>query len=165
MGPIAGVGDVLIQGITVPLLLSIGMGLAANGSILGPLFYTFTWIPLCLLVSYFLYIKGYSLGVDAVDIIIGEKVNKLTEAFKILGITVMGGIAASFVNLNVVAVFNNGKTVLDFQKLINGIFPKLLPLIITLFAWKALQRKNMTPLKLMGLFLVICVAGVLIGIF
>ncbi|SKC37290.1 PTS system mannose/fructose/sorbose family transporter subunit IID [Maledivibacter halophilus] len=165
MGPIAGVGDVIIQGITVPLLLSIGMGLAANGSVAGPLFYTLTWLPLCLCISYFLYMKGYTLGVDAVNIIIGEKAKRITEAFTILGITVMGGIAASFVNLNIAAVFDNGQTVIKFQEMIDGVFPKLLPLIIVLLSWRALQKKKMTPLKLMGIYLIVCIIGVLIGLF
>ncbi|WP_066500616.1 PTS system mannose/fructose/sorbose family transporter subunit IID [Abyssisolibacter fermentans] len=165
MGPIAGVGDVLIQGITVPLLLSIGMGLAANGSILGPLFYTLTWFPICLLSSYFLYMKGYDMGLDAVNLIMGNKAKKITEAFTILGIVVMGGIAANFVNLNIAAIYQNGDTVIKFQEIIDNMFPKLLPLILVLVSWKSLQKKNMSPLKLMGIFLVLSIVGVLIGLF
>ncbi|PWJ89011.1 mannose/fructose/N-acetylgalactosamine-specific phosphotransferase system component IID [Oceanotoga teriensis] len=165
MGPIAGVGDVIIQGILVPLLLSIGMGLAADGSILGPLFYTVTWLPLSLFVSYFLFKKGYTLGLDAVNIIVGEEAKRLTEAFKILGIVVMGGISASFVKLNISAVFDNGKAVINFQELIDGIFPKLLPLLIVLLSWKLLQKKSITPLKLMGIYLLLSIVGVFLGIF
>lgn len=165
MGPIAGVGDVIIQGITVPLLLSIGMGLAAGGNILGPLFYTFTWFPICLLSSYYLYMKGYDMGLDSVKLIMGGKAKKITEAFTILGIVVMGGIAANFVNLNIAAVYQKGETVIKFQEILNNMFPKLLPLIVVLLSWKLLQKKSMNPLKLMGIFLVVSVIGVFIGLF
>lgn len=164
MGPIAGVGDVIIQGITVPLLLSIGMGLAAGGNILGPLFYTVTWFPICLLASYYLYMKGYDMGLDSVKLIMGGKAKKITEAFTILGIVVMGGIAANFVNLNIAAVYQNGQTVIKFQEILNNMFPKLLPLIVVLLSWKLLQRKNMNPLKLMGIFLAVSIVGVFIGL-
>lgn len=40
MGPIAGIGDSMIPGMLIPILLSIGMALAAGGNVLGPLFYT-----------------------------------------------------------------------------------------------------------------------------
>lgn len=165
MGPIAGIGDTLIQGILVPLLLSIGMGLSAGGSILGPIFYTVTWLPICLLVSYYLYMKGYDMGLDSVKLITGGKAKKITEAFTVLGIVVMGGIAASFVNLNIAAVYKNGQAVIKFQEILDGMFPKLLPLIIVLLSWKLLQKKNMTPLKLIGIFLAVSVVGVLIGLF
>lgn len=165
MGPIAGVGDVVIQGIMIPLLLSIGMGLAVDGSILGPLFYTVTWLPSCLLVSYFLYMRGYHLGVDAVNILMGEKAKRITESLTILGIIVMGGIAASYVNLNIAAVYESGETIINFQELIDKIFPKLLSLTVVLTSWKLLQKENITPLKLMGIYLIICVVGVLIGLF
>lgn len=165
MGPIAGVGDTIVQGIAVPLLLSIGMGLSVDGSVLGPLFYTVTWFPLILFASYWCYMKGYSMGIDAVDLLVGEKVRKFTEAFTILGVTVMGGLSASFINLNIAAVFDNGTTVIDFQALLDKTFPKLLPLVLVLASWKLLQRKDMSPLKLMGIFLIVAAAGVLLGIF
>jgi mannose/fructose/N-acetylgalactosamine-specific phosphotransferase system component IID len=44
MGPIAGIGDSMIPGMLIPILLSIGMALAAGGNILGPLFYTVAWL-------------------------------------------------------------------------------------------------------------------------
>lgn len=45
MGPIAGIGDSMIPSMLIPILLSIGMALAAGGNILGPLFYTVAWRP------------------------------------------------------------------------------------------------------------------------
>ena len=105
------------------------------------------------------------MGLDSVKLITGGKAKKITEAFTILGIVVMGGIAASFVNLNIAAVYKNGQAVIKFQEILDGMFPKLLPLIVVLLSWKLLQKKNMTPLKLIGIFLAVSVVGVLIGLF
>lgn len=38
MGPVAGIGDSMVPGMLLPILLSIGMALAAGGSVIGPLF-------------------------------------------------------------------------------------------------------------------------------
>ena len=60
MGPLAGIGDSIIQGIFVPTLLSIGMSLAANGSVAGPIFYIVTWLICGLAISYGLFRYGYN---------------------------------------------------------------------------------------------------------
>ena len=39
MGPLAGIGDSMIPGMYIPLLLSIGVDLSTGGNPLGPLFY------------------------------------------------------------------------------------------------------------------------------
>ncbi|MCB7430534.1 PTS system mannose/fructose/sorbose family transporter subunit IID, partial [Erysipelatoclostridium ramosum] len=46
MGPLSGIGDSFFQGLMCPIFLSIGISLAADGSIVGPLFYIFTMFPL-----------------------------------------------------------------------------------------------------------------------
>ncbi len=43
MGPLAGLGDSIIQGIIVPILLSIAMGLANGGNMLEPIFYILSY--------------------------------------------------------------------------------------------------------------------------
>ena len=37
MGPLSGLGDTLIQGALAPVLLSVGISLARDGSVLGPM--------------------------------------------------------------------------------------------------------------------------------
>lgn len=54
MGPIAGIGDSMIPGMLIPILLSIGMALAAGGNILGPLFYTVAWLAIIIPGSWLL---------------------------------------------------------------------------------------------------------------
>ncbi|HHQ4443791.1 TPA: PTS system mannose/fructose/sorbose family transporter subunit IID [Aeromonas veronii] len=58
MGPIAGIGDSMIPGMLVPILLSIGMALAAGGSVLGPLFYIISFNAIAITGSYMLFIPG-----------------------------------------------------------------------------------------------------------
>ncbi|MCT4662581.1 MAG: PTS system mannose/fructose/sorbose family transporter subunit IID [Tissierellales bacterium] len=165
MGPLAGIGDSMIPGMLVPLLLSIGMGLAAGGSVLGPLFYIIAYNAIILGGSYFLFHKGYQLGAESVELLVGEKATKIKEAFSILGITVMGGVAASYVNLSTILNYQNGNVNLVIQDMIDGIFPKLLPLSVVIISWFLMSKKNVSPTKLMMLLLGVAVVGSVLGVF
>ncbi|SUX59179.1 PTS system protein [Citrobacter amalonaticus] len=91
MGPIAGIGDSMIPGMLIPILLSIGMALAAGGNILGPLFYTVAWLAIIIPGSWFLFLKGYKMGSGSVEILVSSKSTRLREALSLLGVFVMGG--------------------------------------------------------------------------
>lgn len=53
---------------------------------------------------------------------------------------------------------------IDIQKILNGILPQLLPLALTLLLYFLLIKKRFTPIKCIGLLLVIGIVGGLIGI-
>ena len=161
----AGIGDSMIPGMLVPILLSIGMGLAAGGSMLGPVFYIVAYNLIVVFRSYYLYMKGYQLGTDSVHLLVGEKATKIKEAFAILGTTVMGGIAASYVGLGTKLGYENGSVKINVQTMLDGIFPKLLPLILVLVTWYLMSKKNVPPTKMMLYLLVAAIIGVVIGIF
>ncbi|VTR54588.1 PTS system mannose-specific EIID component [Serratia fonticola] len=63
MGPVAGIGDSMLPGMLIPILLSIGMALAAGGSVIGPLFYIIAFSLIVIPGSYWLFMKGYNMGV------------------------------------------------------------------------------------------------------
>lgn len=85
MGPIAGIGDSMIPGMLIPILLSIGMALAAGGNILGPLFYAIAWLAIVLPGSWFLFLKGYRMGSGSVEMLVSSKSARLREALSLLG--------------------------------------------------------------------------------
>ena len=49
MGPIAGIGDSLVDGTLIPILLGISLGMSTGGSPIGAIFYIIVWT----LISYF----------------------------------------------------------------------------------------------------------------
>ena len=73
MGPIAGIGDSLLVGTLIPILLGIALGLSTGGSIIGPLFYIIAWNLIVTFGMRFLYFKGYELGGKAVDVLVGDR--------------------------------------------------------------------------------------------
>jgi mannose/fructose/N-acetylgalactosamine-specific phosphotransferase system component IID len=146
MGPIAGIGDSILVGVIIPILLSIAMSLSAGGNVLGPLFYIATFVALIVFGSKYLFDRGYHLGVDAVKIIIGEQATRIVNSIILLGVTIMGGMAASYVGLSIKTVMGSGENAKPIQDILNGIFPKLLPLLLVLGIWGLMAKKKVSPL-------------------
>ncbi|MEH8175326.1 PTS system mannose/fructose/sorbose family transporter subunit IID [Aeromonas veronii] len=166
MGPIAGIGDSMIPGMLVPILLSIGMALAAGGSVLGPLFYVISFNAIAITGSYMLFMKGYKLGTGSVESLVSSESAKLREALSLLGVFVMGGVAASYVNLSTGLDFVTSDGVnIQVQSMLDGIFPKLMPLVVVLGTWYLMAKCNVSPVKAMLGLLVLAFFGVAIGLF
>ena len=51
------------------------------------------------------------------------------------------------------------------QEILDGIFPKLIPLVIVLFTYYLMTKKKLSALKAMMVLLVIAIVGVLLGVF
>jgi len=166
MGPIAGIGDSSIQGTLIPILLSIAISLSSGGSMLGPIFYIVVFNLLIVSLSYRCFHSGYKLGVKAVDYFVSENANKIRECMSIIGVTVIGGIASSYIHLSTPLTFSSqGGVNIDAQKILDGIFPNLLPLLAVLGVWLLLTRVKMSVVKTMLLTLLISGVGAVIGIF
>lgn len=167
MGPLAGIGDAMIPGLLVPLLLSISIGLAEGGNIIGPLFYIVSFISIVTLLNYYVFFSGYKLGTKSVDMITGDKAQRVRESFNLLGSIVVGGVAASYVNVTTpleIATGNADSTVV-INDVLNGIFPSLLSLIVVLFCWWLMTKKNVSALKVMLILILIALIGVAVGFF
>lgn len=166
MGPMAGVGDSMVPGMLIPILLSVAMGMSADGSLLGPIFYAVTYLAIILGVSYWLFMKSYQLGVGVIDAILGEgKLQRLTEAFTVLGLTVVGGVTASTVTLTTPLKYVSGEMTIEIQAMLDKIFPRLLPLALTLLLWWLMARKGKSATWAIGFCLLLSVVGVLLKVF
>ena len=167
MGPLAGIGDAMVPGMYVPLLLSIGIGLAEGGNIMGPIFYIITFMTTVTIGSYYLFMKGYQMGTKSVGLIVGETSRRIREAFNLLGAIVVGGVGASYVSINTIWKIETGNadSVVVVNDILNGIFPKMLPLAVVIFCWWLMAKKKMSALMVMGILVGISIAGVLLGLF
>lgn len=99
MGPLAGIGDSLVVGTLLPILLGIALGLSGGGSPLGAIFYILVWNIGMFFIMRFMYFKGYELGGKAVEILVGEKANAIRDSIIMLGTMVIGGVTASWINI------------------------------------------------------------------
>ncbi len=161
MGPLAGIGDTLSQGLVTPIALSLGISLSKNGEITGVLLFIALSILFNIGFSYYIFHKGYELGVRTVDLFLGEKSYRLQNAFKILGLISLGAIAAAYIDLNITVVIQD----VSIQEILDEILPKLLPLTLLFVTWLMRRKYQIKPLSLILVLMAISVVGVLLGLF
>ena len=113
-----------------------------------------------MLGSRFLFFKGYELGAESVDTFVGEKAQQITQAFSVLGMIVIVGVAASYVNLKLPIVLKFSSAKIDIQQILDGIFPNLLPLVLVLVSWYLMAKKGVSALKLIGIYFIAAFGGV-----
>ena len=168
MGPIAGIGDSLLVGTLIPILLGIAMGLSTGGSPIGAIFYIIVWNLLITWGMRFLYFKGYELGGKAIDFLVGERATAIRESIVMLGTIVIGAVAGTWINIRTgftMTAEGADKPFLVLQDTLNGVFPNILSAVFVIFCWYLLTKRNMSPIYVMLLLVVIAFVGVLVGFF
>ncbi len=167
MGPIAGIGDSLLVGTLIPVLLGIALGLSSGGSIVGPLFYIIAWNLIVTVGMKFLYIKGYELGGKAVDVLVGDQATAIREAITTLGTMVVGSVAATWVSVKTAVTMTNaaGEEFLNLQNQIDAVYPGLLTAAVVVFCWWLMAKKKLSPVITMLILVAVAFVGVLIGFF
>ncbi len=167
MGPLAGIGDTLNQGILYPLFLAIGVGLTLdnNMGLLGPLVFVILICGSMWAECWYFARFGYRFGKDAVGKILqGGLMDKMVNAAGIVGCSVMGALTASYVSLTTKLSFGTGDAVISLQTdLFDAIMPKLLPLgVVMLCYW--LFKKNLSPVKVMLVMMAVVAVLAIVGI-
>ena len=89
----------------------------------------------------------------------GEKMNRLTAAAGVLGITVVGALIPSVINARVPFVFSSGEVSLELQSVLNQIMPSLVPVALVALIYWLLGNKAI--LFVMALGIVLSVLGIL----
>ena len=112
------------------------------------------------------YDRGYSLGGDAVEALVGPESSALRSSIMMVGAMVIGSVAATWINIQTSFVVQFGTdSSLVLQKTIDGIFPKALNWVFVWFCWWLMTKKKMNPTVVMLLLVVVALVGVLIGVF
>jgi PTS system mannose-specific IID component len=156
MGPVAGIGDTVMQGILFPILAGIGCTMALQGNLLGPVFFTVLFSALIFTSGYNMFMLGYKQGKSSIlRILKSGTIDKITNAFSIVGLMVVGTMAASRVNVitPVLLSSNQGKDLM-LQSVLDSLLPGMLALLFTLGIWKMLQRKISAIYIILAIFVV-----------
>lgn len=164
MGPLAGIGDSVVQGILIPTLLSIGMGLSNNGSPLGAIFYILSYGLIMGAITIISFRSGYKLGVNAIDTIIGENAKRITNMLNTFGIMIVGGLAATTIAASTSIEIPTGDELQPLQEMLDGIFPGILPLVFVLTSWWLISVKKYSPTKVILVLIAVVTAAVLLGV-
>lgn len=169
MGPLAGVGDPLVWGTLRPITAAVGASLALNGSVLGPLFFFVAFNLVRLSMKWFGLTYGFRKGLDIVQDLSGNLLQKLTEGATILGLFIMGVLVTKWTTINVPLVVSetpgaDGETVVTtVQNILDDLVPGLLALGLTLLMMKLLKKK-VSPILLIFILFAVGIIGYGLGI-
>ena len=140
-GPLAGIGDAIFWFTVLPIVAGICASFAAQGSVLGPIIFFLVYLGIFILRIVWTHL-GYNMGIKAIDKIKTSS-QVISRAATILGVTVIGGLIASYVHIDIgsqVAISDGH--VLSIQKeFIDRIFPNILPMGYTLLMLFLLKKK------------------------
>lgn len=161
MGPLGGIGDALFWLTLLPITAGIGASLAMDGNILGPFIFLILFNIVHFGLRFGLMRYGYQTGVKAIQKL-KEGTRQISRAASIIGLSVVGGLIATYVNFKLSAVVKTGKAKVDLQAdLLDKIMPALLPLAYTLLMYYLL-KKGKSPLILIGITIILGLAGKLL---
>ena len=166
MGPFAGVGDALLPGTFIPILLAIGCGLSKDGSVLGAILYMIVFLGVMIPLTWFLFKKGCELGASAAELILGNDLkDDVVEALNTVGLVVVGTVSAQYAAFNIGWKYvEDGVTLVDLGALIDGVWPKLPVYLLALFTYWLMAKKNWSATKVILLYLIIAIVGYFTGV-
>ena len=159
-GPLGGIGDALFWLTLVPITAGLTANMAMEGQNLGAVLYLIIFNAVQFAVRFGLMYWSYGLGTKAVTLLTSSA-KEFTRAASILGIFVVGGLIANYGGTSLRIVV--GDPAINIQGLLDGVLPKLIPLLITLGIY-VLIKKGWTPVKCIILILVVGILGCAFGI-
>lgn len=163
-GPLAGIGDAIFWFTILPIVAGISASFAEQGSLLGPIIFFLVYLTIFILRIVWTHL-GYNLGVKAIDKIKTSS-QTISKAATILGVTVIGGLIASYVHINVLSeIAINAEHTVSIQKdFFDKIFPNILPMGYTLLMYGLLKKKKVSPVVLILVTFVLAILMSLIGV-
>lgn len=168
MGPLAGIGDSLVQFCLAPILGTIGASLASDGLLLGPCLYWLGMNIILFLVKYFTGMAGYKLGTSIIDKL-STMMDQISNVASMVGVTVISALAVNFVKISTAlkyeSVLPTGdvKTVM-IQDMFDAFIPKLLPVLYTALMYYLIKVKKWTTYKLVILTIILGVVLSVLGL-
>ena len=160
MGPLSGIGDSLFQGTIRIIAMSIGISLAQQGSILGPILAALISIFTSAPITWYLGKLGYTKGQDFVkQMSESNLMEKVMFVCSIAGLFVIGGMSASLSNLTTPIAFGEAFVL---QNVLDGILPKAIPLAMTWLMYYIVKSGKVKPMTvIIGCF----IAGIILNYF
>lgn len=167
MGPLAGIGDSLSQFCLAPLFSTIFASMAMDGISAAPILFLITLNLVLLAIKLSCGGYGRKLGLSIIDKL-SEKMNVVSDAAGMIGVTVIAGLAATFVKMKVAISFAAGEvqegvkqSTVDIQEMLDKISPSLLPILYTMLMYYLIKKKKMNTYKLV---IITVILGILLSV-
>jgi PTS system mannose-specific IID component len=165
MGPLAGVGDTIWQGVVIPILLAICIDITLTGTVAGSILYAITIIALAYGFSYVNFMFGYRQGGEAIlNFLEKGTLKRILTGAEVMGCMVMGGLITNYVKMTVGLNIESSTSVFNVQtQFLDAIMPSILPFGFTMLVY-ALLKKGFGSIKVLLTIIAIGVIGAALGI-
>lgn len=170
MGPLAGIGDSLSQFCLAPLFSTLAASLAGEGLVAGPIIFFVAMNAILTTIKISSGLYGYKLGTSVIDTL-SKQMSTISKVANTIGVTVIAGLAATFVKIKVPFTFAAGEVaekstqqIVTLQGMLDKIAPSLLPILYTLFIFYLIKKRGWTTYKLVLLTVAIGIVGYGLGI-
>lgn len=168
MGPLAGIGDSLSQFCIAPLFSTIFASLALQGVPVAPLLFLLAENITLVLIKLGVGSYGRKLGTDLIDKL-SSQMSTISEAASMIGVTVIAGLAATFVKMNVNITLAAGaveegvkQSTVNIQGMLDKVAPALLPVLYTYLMYYLIKKKKLNTYILV---LITVVLGIVLSYF
>lgn len=144
MGPIAGMGDAIIWAAVMPIIISIFLPFASNGSAMGGIMPLILYPLITILIAYWLIHNGYTLGKKSVvSLLHGGRMKSIIFTANVIGLTMMGALSASYVTIQTPLTFGfSSGTQIVVQDILNTVAPGMLPLAAVFIIYFYLKKRG-----------------------
>lgn len=168
MGGLTGFGDTIFTSTLRPLAMAIFTPMAIAGNIMGPLGFLLFKTACRYGVGVFMFTTCYKLGKSALGSVMKQGsgiMGKLTEGVTILSMMVMGAMVSKYVKPTIALSYTAGENVTSLQTFLDSALPGILPLGTVFLTYWLMNKKNLSVIKIILMFLVISIVGSLVGVF
>ena len=142
MGPLAGIGDSVDQGIVATIPLAIFVPMALEGSVLAAFIPALIYLVWSYGWSWFLFNKGYSLGKNSVMTILQSgAIKKVIDIASIVGLFMIGCLSAAYVKFETSLEFVSNTEKVSVQEILDGMLPNLLPFCLVMAMYFYISKK------------------------
>jgi len=164
MGALAGIGDSIDSGTVQYIFIAIAIPWAQEGMAIGALFPFIAFSLYQLFIGLFFTRQGFKMGLKASELLTGSAVQSVIETLSILGLFMMGVLAASYVKVTSSLQFTLSGKEFIMQEILDKVLPGILPLCVVSGVYFYFVKKGMNVTKaLIGLTVILGVLG-LVGI-
>lgn len=165
MGPLAGIGDSVDQGIVATIPLAIFVPMALDGSVFAAFIPAIIYLAWSYGFSWFLVKKGYTLGKNAIlDILHSGKVKKVIDIASIVGLFMIGCLSSSYVKFTTIWTFVNDNSEVALQSILDQMLPKMLPFAVVMGMYLYITKRGPKYLRIMAFTMVFAIALTFMGI-
>lgn len=164
MGPMSGIGDAIFWGVVRVVAAGIGISMASDGSLLGPIVFLLIYNIPSILCRYYMTYLGFSMGSTFITKIYDSGMMKvITKAASTIGLFMVGGMTASNVGFTTklaIQISADAEPIL-MQTYLDQLFLGIVPLGITFICFYALNKRIHVNWVMLGILVFSMLCAVL----